>query len=234
MLRRLGAAAARGAAAAGSAQGRSGACFASAAGGGVGSGAAGAGRGACAGRGAGCKGAAGGAQRPAAGRSAVGRRSPHPRPAPARRAPRRRPADAGAGGGSTPAGAASAAAAAATARAPPRIKSAEQLTAEELERALPGMFFTTGNLVWSTLVASGVAAAGLVSMVWLGTWIVNAADSMRVPAAAAPPAPEKPKSLARMIEERRVSWGGFGWDGAGVGRGYWHPDEERTTAALRQ
>lgn len=60
--------------------------------------------------------------------------------------------------------------------------------------------------VWSTLVASGVAAAGLVSMVWLGTWIVGAADSMRVPAgdAAAAKAPEKPKSLAELIAERKV------------------------------
>jgi hypothetical protein len=117
--------------------------------------------------------------------------------------------NAGAAAPATP----SAAAAAAAQRPPPlpRIKSAEQLSPEELERALPSMFFTTSNLIWSTLVASGVAAAGLVSMVWLGTYIVNAADSMRVPASAAAPAvAEKPKSLIEMIEERKVGAGGAG------------------------
>ncbi|KAI8475781.1 MAG: hypothetical protein J3K34DRAFT_517191 [Monoraphidium minutum] len=84
-------------------------------------------------------------------------------------------------------------------------RTAEQLSPEELEQALPSMFFTTSNLVWSTLVASGVAAAGLVSMVWLGTWIVNAADAMRVPAAAAPAAaPPPPKPLAQLIVERKA------------------------------
>ncbi|KIY93320.1 hypothetical protein MNEG_14642 [Monoraphidium neglectum] len=70
------------------------------------------------------------------------------------------------------------------------------------------MVFTTSNLIWSTIVASGVAAAGLVSMIWLGAWIVNAADGMRAPAAAAPAAvatpPQKPKSLAELIAERKA------------------------------
>jgi hypothetical protein len=73
-------------------------------------------------------------------------------------------------------------AAAAVPKPPPRPKTAEQLTPEELEKALPSMVFTTSNLIWSTIVASGVAAAGLVSMIWLGAWIVNAADGMRAPA----------------------------------------------------
>lgn len=101
---------------------------------------------------------------------------------------------------------AAAAAAAAAPKGNPKIKTPEQLTPEELERALPSMLFTTSNLVWSTMVASAVAAAGLVSMVWLGTWIVNAADSMRVPAAAPqPPQPPPPqKTLAELISERKA------------------------------
>ena len=69
----------------------------------------------------------------------------------------------------------------------------------------------THPAVWSTLVASGVAAAGLVSMVWLGTWIVGAADSMRAPggaaaAAAATAAARVPakQSLGELIAARRV------------------------------
>lgn len=48
------------------------------------------------------------------------------------------------------------AAAAAASKLPPKIKSAEQLSPEELEQALPSMFFTTSNLVRSQLAIQSV------------------------------------------------------------------------------
>lgn len=87
---------------------------------------------------------------------------------------------------------------------PPRIKSAEQLTPEELQRALPSATFAASSLLWSTLLASGVAAAGLVTIVYLGTWIVGAAGALRAQEAAPAAPPPKPKSLAELIAERKV------------------------------
>lgn len=63
----------------------------------------------------------------------------------------------------------------------------------------------------TTLIASGVAAVGLVSMFWVGTYVhdnlkglrdARAARSAAAAAAAAPPPP--PKSLTQLILERRA------------------------------
>lgn len=86
----------------------------------------------------------------------------------------------------------------------PRIKSAEQLSPEELQRALPSTMFAASSLVWSTLLASGVAAAGLVTIVYLATWIAGAAGGLRIPSDAPAAPPAKPKSLAELIAERRA------------------------------
>ena len=57
-------------------------------------------------------------------------------------------------------------------------------------------------------LAVGVAAGGLLAMFWVGTFITGAAKSLKhleEPAAAAAPPPQK--SLAELIEDRKVSMG---------------------------
>ncbi|WIA15159.1 hypothetical protein OEZ85_001845 [Tetradesmus obliquus] len=86
-----------------------------------------------------------------------------------------------------------------------RPKRADQMNDEELKQALPSMLFTTSNLIWSTTLAVGVAAGGLLAMFWVGTFITGAAKSLKhleEPAAAAAPPPQK--SLAELIEDRKV------------------------------
>eukprot|EP00882_Tetradesmus_deserticola_P004868 GHRQ01005130.1.p1 GENE.GHRQ01005130.1~~GHRQ01005130.1.p1 ORF type:complete len:167 (+),score=63.32 GHRQ01005130.1:523-1023(+) len=86
-----------------------------------------------------------------------------------------------------------------------RPKTAEQLSDEELKQALPSMLFTTSNLIWSTTLAVGVAAGGLLAMFWVGTFITGAAKSLKhleESAVAAPPPPQK--SLAELISDRKV------------------------------
>uniref|UniRef100_A0A383W893 Uncharacterized protein n=1 Tax=Tetradesmus obliquus TaxID=3088 RepID=A0A383W893_TETOB len=85
-----------------------------------------------------------------------------------------------------------------------RPKRTDQMNDEELKQALPSMLFTTSNLIWSTTLAVGVAAGGLLAMFWVGTFITGAAKSLKhleeAPAAAPPPQ----KSLAELIEDRKV------------------------------
>eukprot|EP00878_Enallax_costatus_P003051 GHUV01003250.1.p1 GENE.GHUV01003250.1~~GHUV01003250.1.p1 ORF type:complete len:166 (+),score=54.32 GHUV01003250.1:303-800(+) len=88
-----------------------------------------------------------------------------------------------------------------------KLKKPEQMTEEELRQSLPSMLFTTSNLIWSTTLAVGVAAGGLLAMFWVGTFITGAARSLRhleEPAPAAPPAPQPTKSLAQLIAERKA------------------------------
>ncbi|KAF6255595.1 hypothetical protein COO60DRAFT_1641428 [Scenedesmus sp. NREL 46B-D3] len=86
-----------------------------------------------------------------------------------------------------------------------RARKAEQMSDEELKQALPSMLFTTSNLIWSTTLAVGVAAGGLLAMFWVGSFITGAAKSLKhleEPAAAAPPPPQK--SLLELIADRKA------------------------------
>jgi hypothetical protein len=75
---------------------------------------------------------------------------------------------------------------------------------EEMELSAPSNFFTGSTLITTTLIASGVAAVGLVSMFWVATYLHDNITSMRASrgsrngGTAAPP----PKSLTQLIEER--------------------------------
>ncbi|KAF8060542.1 hypothetical protein HT031_004719 [Scenedesmus sp. PABB004] len=84
----------------------------------------------------------------------------------------------------------------------PKMKRPEQLTEEELQQSLPSMLFTTSNLIWSTALATGVAAGGLVAMFFVGSFITSAARSLRH--IEEPPPPPPPRPLAELVAERKA------------------------------
>lgn len=64
-------------------------------------------------------------------------------------------------------------------------------------------------LLPTATLAVGVAAAGLLCMFQVGSWITGAAQSLKHLEQPAPAAPAPPKSLAEMIAERKVKrWSG--------------------------
>eukprot|EP00879_Flechtneria_rotunda_P003362 GHRR01003590.1.p1 GENE.GHRR01003590.1~~GHRR01003590.1.p1 ORF type:complete len:164 (+),score=45.17 GHRR01003590.1:264-755(+) len=86
-----------------------------------------------------------------------------------------------------------------------KVKRPEQMTDDELNQSLPSMLFTTSNLLWSTTLAVGVAAAGLLAMFWVGTFITGAANSLRhLEQPLTAPAPPPQKTLAELIAERKA------------------------------
>jgi hypothetical protein len=123
---------------------------------------------------------------------------------PPRLPPRRPRAEAASTSGAKPA---TSAAAANAARNPkPLPEEGIRVSVEEMEMSAPSNFFTGSTLITTTLIASGVAAVGLVSMFWVATYLHDSLTSMRASRDTRQGGAQvaAPKSLTQMIVERQA------------------------------
>lgn len=78
------------------------------------------------------------------------------------------------------------------------------MSAEQIALSAPSNLFTGSTLVLTTLIASGVAAVGLVSMFWVGTYVHDNLSGLRTARQARNQPPPPPKTLKELILERKA------------------------------